>query len=92
MNKMILKSADRYERLISEKAPTPETIGDKWIMNLHVGPTCIRNKLDRELILDFLSPKMKRRAEAPVSLTCLDWDNKGQLIYRGSAVNGSHIW
>ena len=95
MNKMILMSSDIYNRLISEKTPTiiksdntqcetvPETIGDKM--------DSMSNKLDRALILVFLSPKMKRRAEVLLSLTCLDWDDKGQLIYRGSPVNGSHM-
>ena len=99
MNKIILMSVARYDRLTSEKTPTiinktdnilSETIPETNLCDESVNEP-ISNKLDRELILVFLSPKMKRRAEALLSLSCLDWDEKGQLIYRGSVVSGTHM-
>ena len=51
----------------------------------------ICNKLDKKFILVFFSPKLKRRAEAVLSLPCLEYDDGDQLMYERSPVFGTHM-
>jgi hypothetical protein len=63
-------------------------------VNDHLGNVAeitVNDHLDKDLILSFFSPKMKRRAESMLSLKCFSWDAEGQLMLTGSPVIESPI-
>ena len=83
MNKMVLLPIDRYERLIKSKQPSSET-----------GAPCPQfERLGHDIILTFVSPRFKSRAQTLINLLSefMDWNDKGEIMQGDKCVPGSHI-
>ena len=82
-HKMMLVPVETGQATHYQTAPKPEEI--------------TRNKLDAEVILSAIPKNFRNRARALLNHITADpqrrlqWNDRGELVYHGEVVNGSHI-
>lgn len=99
IQKSVLLSYDKYQRLLNRPitTPTSQTGGLADIETLEHVETSKDSGLTISEILEVIPKRYRSKVEAILTFTSRDpndtigWNSKGELIYKGSTILGSHI-
>ena len=100
-SKMVIIPFDRYQRMLESKGDVVcQSVEDSYSCTDESSKTDnpakgvqvpTRTGLSRDVILLFIPTKIRPKVETLLSLNCLDWNEKGELISDGQTIKNSHV-